>query len=112
MLSTVAALALNAAAAGSDGWYGPGPAPWLGATEFQRPFSHGAVAAAAGAAIDWTTTDNPKKTVAVTAPISQGRCGTCAQFSSTANIEGQWHLAGHPLVPLAVQEMVDCSSQG
>ena len=35
---------------------------------------------------------------------------TCAQFSATANIEAQWHLAGHPLVPLAVQEMIDCSS--
>eukprot|EP01050_Picozoa_sp_SAG11_P004309 SAG11_NODE_272_length_11319_cov_9.730481_7_plen_347_part_00 len=54
--------------------------------------------------IDWVAKG------AVTAPISQGRCGTCAQFSSTANIEAQWHLAGHPLIPLAVQEMVDCSS--
>ena len=47
---------------------------------------------------------------AVTPPISQGRCGTCAQFSATANIEAQWFLHGHPLVALAVQEMIDCSS--
>ena len=47
---------------------------------------------------------------AVTPAISQGRCGTCAQFSATEDIEAQWFLSGHPLTPLAVQEMIDCSS--
>jgi hypothetical protein len=84
------------------GWAGPGPAPWLGG-EDQPLFSDSSVAFASES-IDWVARG------AVTTPISQGRCGTCAQFSATANIEGQWHLAGHPLVPLAVQEMVDCSS--
>ena len=98
--------------------------------EAQPPFTDGAVAAAAAAgAIDWVAkgnyTSNPSVARgvqvfppdrllvvpgAVNKPISQGRCGTCAQFSATANIEAQWHLAGHPLVYLATQEMVDCSS--
>lgn len=94
----------------SDGWHGEGPVPWLGA-EPQKLFSNAAVVATAGSPIDWSTEENPRHTVAVTPAISQGRCGTCAQFSATANIEGQWHLGGgHPLVPLAVQEMIDCST--
>ena len=47
---------------------------------------------------------------AVSKPTSQGRCGTCAQFSATADIEAQWFLAGHGLVKLSEQEMIDCSS--
>eukprot|EP00964_Phaeocystis_antarctica_P021123 scaffold11694_cov63-Phaeocystis_antarctica.AAC.2 len=39
--------------------------------------------------IDWV------KLGAVNAPVSQGRCGTCAQFSATADIEAQWFLHGH-----------------
>ena len=46
---------------------------------------------------------------AVNAPVSQGRCGTCAQFSATADIEAQWFLHGHGLVKLSEQEMVDCA---
>lgn len=92
-----------AAADIGGGWFGSGPVPWLGG-EQQTPFSDEAVAAAASSSIDWVAKG------AVTTPISQGRCATCAQFSATANVEAQWHLAGHPLVPLAVQEMVDCSS--
>ena len=86
------------------GWYGPGPVPWLGAEEQPR-FPANAIAAAHASDIDWVARG------AVTPPISQGRCGTCAQFSATANVEAQWHLAGgHPLTALAVQEMIDCSS--
>ena len=71
----------------------------------QKPFSAAAVRAAVAAGpLDWVAKG------AVTPPISQGRCGTCAQFSATADIEAQWFLSGNPLVPLAVQEMVDCSS--
>ena len=81
----------------------PVVAPSLfGHAQAQAPFSEAAVRAAGP--IDWVAKG------AVTPPISQGRCGTCAQFSATANIEAQWFLAGHPLVPLAVQEMIDCSS--
>lgn len=77
---------------------------WEGAEE-QASFSEEAVAAAIAAGdIDWVEKG------AVLPPTSQGRCGTCAQFSATANIEAQWHLAGHPLVKLSEQEMIDCSS--
>lgn len=54
--------------------------------------------------IDWV------KQGAVTPVISQGRCGTCAQFSAVGDIEAQWFLSGKPLVALSVQEMIDCSS--
>ena len=54
--------------------------------------------------IDWVALG------AVNKPVSQGRCGTCAQFSATADIEAQWFLAGHGLVKLSEQEMIDCSS--
>ena len=75
-----------------------------GATEQPR-FSDAAIASAKQSPIDWVAKG------AVTAAISQGRCGTCAQFSATADIEAQWHIVGkHPLVALAVQEMIDCSS--
>lgn len=60
--------------------------------------------AKAAGPIDWVSKG------AVTTPISQGRCGTCAQFSATEDIEAQWFLAGNTLTPLAVQEMIDCSS--
>jgi len=75
---------------------------WEGAQE-QPMFSEEAIAAAGP--LDWVEKG------AVNTPTSQGRCGTCAQFSATANIEAQWHLAGgHPLVKLSEQEMIDCSS--
>jgi len=77
---------------------------WGIATE-QAAFSDESIAAALAAGpVDWVTRG------AVTTPISQGRCGTCAQFSATADIEAQWFLAGNPLTALAVQEMIDCSS--
>ena len=96
--------ALALAADPSSGWYGPGPVPWLGGG-VQPEFSEEQIRRAYDADIDWVEKG------AVTTPISQGRCGTCAQFSATANIEAQWHLAGgHPLEALAVQEMIDCSS--
>jgi len=61
-------------------------------------------AAGAPQPIDWVARG------AVNKPVSQGRCGTCAQFSATADIEAQWFLAGHGLVKLSEQEMIDCSS--
>mmetsp|Transcript_56743 Transcript_56743/g.93875 ORF Transcript_56743/g.93875 Transcript_56743/m.93875 type:complete len:339 (-) Transcript_56743:304-1320(-) len=73
--------------------------------ELQQPFDETAVQAAlAIGPIDWVARG------AVNVPISQGRCGTCAQFSATADIEAQWFLAGHGLVKLSEQEMIDCSS--
>jgi len=77
---------------------------WPDAEE-QAAFSQEAVSAArAAGSIDWVERG------AVLPATSQGRCGTCAQFSATANIEAQWFLAGHPLQKLSEQEMIDCSS--
>lgn len=82
-----------------------GAEPVFPKAEIQPRFTKEAVQAAVAAGpIDWVERG------AVNKPISQGRCGTCAQFSATANIEAQWHLHGHPLVYLSTQEMIDCSS--
>jgi len=78
-----------------------GPLMPVGAEEL-IPFGDEAVSKAG--AIDWVEAG------AVNTPVSQGRCGTCAQFSATADIEAQWFLAGHGLVKLSEQEMIDCSS--
>ena len=71
-------------------------------TEVQPPFTDAAVSDAVP--IDWV------RLGAVNVPASQGRCGTCAQFSATADIEAQWFLHGHGLVKLSEQEMIDCGS--
>jgi C1A family cysteine protease len=59
--------------------------------------------------IDWVTRG------AVTEPESQGRCGTCLDFSGTANVESAWHLAKGgegPIQRLSVQQVVDCCGGG
>jgi len=48
----------------------------------------------------------------VTRPESQGRCGTCLDFSGTASVESAWAVAGHPLQRLSVQQVVDCCGGG
>ena len=48
----------------------------------------------------------------VTPPTSQGRCATCWSFSATADVEGTWALAGHPLVKLSEQQLIDCGGGG
>ena len=96
-----ARFALDATADGTAAELQGGPLNTSGA-EVQPIFDDVAVRAAGP--IDWVARG------AVNTPISQGRCGTCAQFSATADIEAQWFLAGHGLQKLSEQEMIDCSS--
>jgi len=51
---------------------------------------------------DWRTKG------AVTDVYDQGMCGSCWAFSATETVESQWFLAGHTIVDLSVQQIVDC----
>jgi len=45
----------------------------------------------------------------VTRVKDQGQCGDCWAFASVASIESAWAIAGHPLVSLSEQQLLDCA---
>lgn len=58
--------------------------------------------------LDWRKHDPPVVTI-VRDQHKPVYCGSCWAFSATGNLEGQWALAGNPLVSLSEQSIIDCS---
>eukprot|EP00928_Gymnodinium_smaydae_P021804 TRINITY_DN18537_c0_g2_i2.p1 TRINITY_DN18537_c0_g2~~TRINITY_DN18537_c0_g2_i2.p1 ORF type:complete len:630 (-),score=156.47 TRINITY_DN18537_c0_g2_i2:32-1870(-) len=61
--------------------------------------------AAAPASVDWVSEG------ALGPVLSQGTCGSCWTFSTTAAVESAWKIASGCLLSLSQQELVDCSTQ-
>ena len=53
---------------------------------------------------DWRDKD------VVSSVKDQGTVGTCWAFSTIGNVEGQWALAGHLVISLATEQLVDCDA--
>ena len=59
---------------------------------------------AAEDSLDWVA-----RGAVTTPPRSQGRCGTCQEFSGSGDMEGAWVLdGGHDLARFSTQELIDC----
>merc|ERR1711916_368627 len=56
---------------------------------------------------DWRDSNTP----VITPVKNQGQCGSCWAFSVTEEVESMWALAGHPLIELAPQQIVDCDTE-
>jgi len=60
--------------------------------------------------VDPTSFDWRNKSGILTPVYDQGQCGSCWAFSAVENIESQWALAGHGLLSLSPQQVVDCDT--
>ncbi|OMJ76274.1 hypothetical protein SteCoe_24367 [Stentor coeruleus] len=58
------------------------------------------------ASVDWRTQG------AVTPVSNEGNsCGACWAFTTAETVESAWYIAGHTLIPLSVQQLIDCSNE-
>merc|ERR1712025_110386 len=68
------------------------------------------------ASVDWTSTANPRSTVACTAIKDQASCGSCWSFGTTATFEGAYCLAGKAdctsWTGASEQQLVSCGGKG
>lgn len=55
--------------------------------------------------IDW------REKGAITPVLDQGECNSCYSFSSVSVVEAQHFITNNNLVPLSVQEVIDCSQE-